>query len=74
LAALSGVLLGTATKARDLVSFGSVMWIHVESEGATINAYPVEVGGSEVVLATLSVGPGPNQTELKRVFENRRSS
>jgi predicted regulator of Ras-like GTPase activity (Roadblock/LC7/MglB family) len=75
LAALSGVLLESAARAGKLVPMGTVMRIHVESEaGTTINAYPVAVGGNEVVLATLTEGPGPDEGELRRVLEGERGT
>jgi predicted regulator of Ras-like GTPase activity (Roadblock/LC7/MglB family) len=75
LAALSGVLLESAAKAKQLVRLGHVMRVHVETEaGTTVDAFPVAVGGNEIVLATLSVGPGPNESELRRVLLNERGT
>lgn len=75
LAALSGVLLESAAKAKKLVRLGQVMRVHVETEaGTTIDAFPVAMGGNEIVLATLSVGPGPNTGELKRALMDERGS
>jgi predicted regulator of Ras-like GTPase activity (Roadblock/LC7/MglB family) len=70
LAALSGVLFESAVKAKKLVAMGSVMRIHVETDGGTaVNAYPVAVGGNEIILATLTVGPGADDRELRRVLQ-----
>lgn len=75
LAALSGVLLESAAKAKKLVRLGQVMRFHVETEaGTSVDAFPMAVGGNEIVLATLSVGPGPDEGELRRVLMDERGT
>jgi hypothetical protein len=75
LAALSGVLLESAAKAHKLVKLGNVRRINVESEaGTAINAYPVAVGGNEVILATLTVGGGPDENELRRALQAEKGA
>jgi hypothetical protein len=72
LAGYCGFISQAASKARDFLQLGSIRRIVIEDERlATLTA--CSIGGTEIFLATLTSGPGPDFARMVQVLNDVKS-